>query len=233
MPITKRSQARSLSSTCESSIDPMKTRAHTTATQGGAGGVSLDIIRAILGWSEDGMARRRYQDPKIETRNDVKRAYYYIRPYVPIVTEAGILRKQRKITLGFCDQISKRDAKARREQIMAPINAGKFMIQSQIAFDDVIQKFLDARVPQLGKAAQDKYRTHIENHIWPAFKGLRMCDIDRPTVEAFLNREADPHTHMIGTDDEQIEERKFAGLGWWARQDLRNILSAIFTKAAE
>jgi hypothetical protein len=76
------------------------------------------------------------------------------------------------------------------------------------------RRFLDVRVPQLGFATQNKYRTQIENHLLPAFGDMRMCDIDRPAVEeAFL------------TQKEQ------AGLGWWSRIDLKGVLSGIFTTA--
>jgi len=89
------------------------------------------------------------------------------------------------------------------------------LARSQIRFKDVARRFLDIRVPQLGVATQDKYRTQIENHILPAFGEFRMCDIDRPAVEAWLNAKAE------------------AGLGWWSRIDLKGILSAIFSTAAD
>jgi integrase len=174
------------------------------------------------------MPGQRYQDPKVQTRSDVSRPFYFIRPFVPRFTSTGLERKQKSIPLGFCDEISVREAKARKQQVMATVNAGKFVIQSQIPFTEIIQKFLDARVPQLGAATQAKYRTHVENHILPAFGGLRMCDIDRPTVEAWLNDKAKPRT--VKLRNRTIDRD---GLGWWARQDLRNILSAIFTYAEE
>jgi len=109
------------------------------------------------------------------------------------------------------------------------VNQGRFILQSQIPFKEIMQRFLDIRVPQLGAATQAKYRTHIENHIGPAFGKLRMCDIDRPSVEAWLNHKAQPITVKLKSG----RETQKSGLGWWARQDLRNILSAIFSKAAE
>jgi len=161
------------------------------------------------------MRGQRYQDPKIQVRNDVARPFYWIRPYVPVVTESGIVRKQRSMALGFCDEISMREAKARKQQIMATVNAGKFLVQSQIPFSGILGKFIEVRLPQLGSATQEKYRNHIGNHIEPAFANLQMCDIDRPTVEAWLN------------------EKTATGLAHWTLLDLRNLLSAIFSKAAE
>jgi integrase len=112
---------------------------------------------------------------------------------------------------------------------MATVNQGRFILQSQIPFGEIVRRFLEIRVPQLGTATQAKYYTHIENHIEPAFGKLRICDIDRPSVEAWLNHKAQPVTLKLKSG----KEVQKPGLGWWARKDLRNILSAIFSKAAE
>ncbi|MEN6603727.1 MAG: tyrosine-type recombinase/integrase [Bryobacteraceae bacterium] len=194
-------------------------------TTGGSG--LFDLVKYLLE-DESEKAMTRYQDPKVEVRRDVKRPFYFIRPYVPLVTEHGIQRRQRKTQLGFCDEMTMRQARAAKQQVMALINAGKFLLQSQIRFDAVVQKFLDARVPQLAAPTQAKYRGCIKNYIRPAFRNMRMCDIDPPTVTAWLNHAAEPVT-LIQSDD----MIKKSGLGWWARQDLRNVLSAIFTKATE
>jgi integrase len=68
----------------------------------------------------------------------------------------------------------------------------------------------------------------LTNISGPAFAKMRMCDIDPPTVAAWINRAAEPTTIKKG--DKEIEK---PGLSWSARETLRNVLSAIFTKAAE
>src|SRR5262249_41388760 len=72
---------------------------------------------------------------------------------------------------------------------------------------------VDVRIPQLGVAAQSKYQSQISNHILPAFGELRMCDVDRPAVEAWLHA------------------KELSGLSWGSRVDLKGVLSAIFTTA--
>ena len=162
------------------------------------------------------MGRAQWQDPQIEIRDDVKRQFYFIRAYVPTITaDRGLKRVRRRFTLGFCDETTKREAQQRKKEIMDSINQGRILIKSQIPFGDLVTKFLAARVPKLGAATQNKYRLHIGNHILPAFGSMRLVDIDAPTIEAWLN----------------VKEAE--GLGWWTRLDLRNIISAIFTKAAE
>src|ERR1039457_6679812 len=105
----------------------MKTGTKGAADNGGAGSVSaLDIIHRILDRGEAAM-KQRYQDPKILKRSDVGRPFFYILASVPVVTSAGMKRKRQSFPLGFCDEITMREAKARKQQILAPINAGKFV----------------------------------------------------------------------------------------------------------
>lgn len=172
---------------------------------------SLDMIQAILDGSQNGMPRK-YQNAKLEIRRDVERPYYFVRVTIPVIEGDGRRLKRERRILGFVDEITAKQAKQERAKLLEIVNAGRLLIQSQIRFKEVVQRFLDVRVPQLGFAAQKKYAAQIKNHILPAFGELRMCDIDRPTVEQFLQKKTDT-------------------LGWWSRIDLKGILSAIFTTA--
>lgn len=209
----------------------MKRARSAVQRDGGASVSALDIIQGILDRGEDAM-QTRYQDPKILTRSDVSRPFYYVLASVPIVTASGLQRKRQSFQLGFCDEITVREAKARKQQILAPINAGKFLIQSQIPFRELARKFEEARIPQLGAATQAKYRAHLQNHVLPAFGDMLLCEITKPTIETWLNSKAETQTVTVKRKGaETTVERD--GLSWWARMDLRNLLSAIFTKAAE
>jgi len=198
----------------------MKAETPTRAANSGTGELSaVDIIHRILNQGEGAM-NQRYQDPKILKRSDVKRPFYYVLASVPVVTAKGLKRKRQSFFLGFCDETTLGKAKAQKQQILAPINAGKSIIQSQIRFGDLAEKFEDARIPQLGSATQAKYRTLLRNHVVPTFGDIMLCDITRPAIEAWINQKAQPST---GSE----------GLSWSTRTDLRNLLSAVFTKAAE
>jgi integrase len=84
----------------------------------------------------------------------------------------------------------------------------------------------------LGAATQAKYRAHLQNHVLPAFGDLLLCEITRPAIEAWLNKKAEPQTVTVCRNGiETTLERE--GLGWWALLDLRNLLSAIFSRAIE
>lgn len=170
--------------------------------------VHLDILRSLL----EGSVEMRYQDPKIE-KVGATRKYYRIRPYVPTVLPDGKIERRRKdVRLGWCDEITASQAKALKQAMMAAVNAGPIVIQSQIQFGALAAKFEAARIPQLGSATQGKYRAHLKNHVLPAFADMKLCDIDRPTVEAWLASKAE--------------------MSKATRLDLRNLLSAVFTQAA-
>ena len=156
---------------------------------------------------------RKYQNPKLQVRTEGKRPYYFIRVRVPVLTPDGRKIVRQSKLLGFVGQISQKEAQKRRANILEVLNAGRILVESQVRFKDVVERFLAVRVPQLGAAAQAKYRGQIARHILPAFGKLRMCEIDAPAVEEWLTGKA-------------------ATLSWWSRIDLKGILSAIFTAAS-
>jgi integrase len=172
----------------------------------------IDVLRAIIGAEGDCMPRK-YQNAKLDVRKDVARPYYFIWVTVPRITAKGVSKSRERRQLGFVDAISKKEAMKLRAEVLEAVNAGRVLVTSQLRFKDVAKRFLDVRVPQLGFAAQSRYRGQIANHILPAFGTMQMCQIDRPSVEAWL------------------ASKERAGLGWWSRIDLKGILSAIFTTA--
>lgn len=176
--------------------------------------IEPDIIAAIL---QEGCMSQ-FQDPKVQKRTDVKRPFYFIKPYVPIVAVDGkVTRKQKPLRLGWCDEITTSAAKKEKQRLMAAINQdnGRPIAMAQAPFKALCDRFLTARVPQLGAATQAKYRNHLKNHVMADLGELRLAEIDQPILETWLNA------------------KQAAGLSWWTRCDLRNLVSAIFSKAQE
>jgi integrase len=174
---------------------------------------NMDVVRYILSLEDD--ESMRWQDPCIETRKDVSRPYYFIRPTVPIVTDHGIERKQRPVALGFCDEMTMRQAKAKKQDVMATVNQGKFVAQAQLPFSALLEKFRTAHVPTLSAATRQTYTAHLDNHIGPDLGTMRACDFDVPVLQAWF----------LGKRD--------SGLSYWTVKDLRKILSAVFEKSRE
>src|ERR1700676_1703440 len=170
------------------------------------------IVRAILSSQEDKYIPRKYMNPKLEKRRNVKRPYWFIRIHVP-----GPDGKRRRVAeaLGFCDEMSQKQAMKLRSQTLEVVNAGKFLVQARIRFADLVKQYVDARLPQFGAGTQAWQRSLIDNHILPAFGGRQLADINKPSVEAWLaGKERD-------------------GLSWWTRKSLRGVLTAIYAAARD
>ena len=175
----------------------------------------LDTIRGLLCQKEPLMPRK-YQNGKLQTRDDVARPYYFIRVTLPVID--GVTGKPTKKRvdekLGFLDAISRDQAMQLRAQTLELVNAHRTIAQSQITFRDLARRYLDIYVPTLGFGTRKKYQLQIKNHLLPAFGDMRLCEIDRPAVQKFLLSKKD-------------------SLGWWSRIDLKGILSGMFTVAQD
>jgi integrase len=176
----------------------------------------LGIIKSILS-QEDALMPRKYQNGKLEVRIDVARPYYFVRASIVQIDKLAGERKKvrREHRLGFVDEISRKEAMKRRSDALEVINAGRFIVQSQIRFKDLASRYRDVRLGQLGVPTQAQYRSQIENHLLPAFGDQKLCEIDKPAIEQFMAAKSE------------------TGLGWWSRNNLRSILSGMFTAAKD
>jgi integrase len=156
----------------------------------------------------------KFQDPKIEVRGDGLREHWAIRAYVPVVQPDGRVTRVRKLyRLGLTRDLSKKQANAEKQRIMATVNGGSIVAAAQLPLASLIAKYRDARLPMLASTTQAKYGCHLERHIEPDLGTLRLAEIDRPTLEAWLVAKAQ--------------------LSHATRLDLRNIVSSLFTAAIE
>lgn len=123
-------------------------------------------------------------------------------------------RKELWHRLGYCDEMTKPQAERRRDEILRGVNREVQTIGSYTLFRDFAARYKQEHFPALGAGTQQKYDSHLSTHLLPEFGDLRLVELDTLRIQAFLNRKAE------------------AGLSWWTRSDLRNLLKGIFTKAA-
>jgi integrase len=167
-------------------------------------------IAQLLGRGEL-MPKPRYQTPSIQ---QAKSGSYFIRPWIDVLTEKGVTRRKKTIVLGPA-RIGKRKAIALRNQVMEKLNRSDYVIQSQILLADFLIHYKIAHLEKLASSTRAKYRCHLKNHIEPAFAKLMLCEITTQRVDAWLT------------------EKENGGMSWSTRMDLRNVLSSVFTKAAD
>lgn len=170
------------------------------------------------------MPGAKWQDPKIEKRN----GWYGIRPYVPMLNKVsgGVEPRQKWHRLGrFAgpQKISQNEAEKRKQKIMAVVNNGKTLFQSQIQFSQIIDEYEKLRLPKLRSTTQAKYTTYLAR-IRKAFGELRTCDIDKRAVETWLTA-SEFSVHKKTKAKIQLSN--------WTLQDMRNTLAAVFTAAED
>lgn len=156
----------------------------------------------------------RYQDPKLERHG----ANWRIRPYVVIIDakRGKVTRQRRSVILGPTATMSRADALREKQKQMATINAGQIVVQAQLPFSELIRKFETAYMPLLGTTTKAKYASHIKNHIEPELGALRLYELNKATIQAWL-----------------IQKRETGKLSWATRADLRGVLASIFRQAIE
>jgi len=159
---------------------------------------------------------RKYQSGKLEVRRDVARPYYFVRATVPRIDSAtGKPKKVRpEHRLGFVDEMSQAEGEAARVRFLESINAGKFITQSNVRFKDLATRYKALRLPLLGIATRAQYTLQIDNHLLPAFSEKKLSEIGKQEIEEFLTA-------------------KMGKLGWWARKNLRTVLSGMFAAAKD
>lgn len=180
-------------------------------------GRGIVLIEPILAEPFKGtrMARREHQMPSV-LRQDGPRSYWYVRYRVRVVMNNNETRRQEKWErLGYCDEMTRRQAERHRDQIVRDVNAQVYTLRSQTPLRNFVQTYRELHVATLAPGAKQKYESLLENHIMPSLGDKRMCDIGTQELQAFVN----------------AKEKE--GLSWWTRNDLKGILSGIFTKATD
>jgi integrase len=157
------------------------------------------------------LARRRYQQGSIRkrgTRNPVWELQWWTDE---IRTDGSLGRRRQSKALGFVSGMNKRQAMKIADEFLRPLNLGKITPFSTVLFRDFIEKqFIPNAFPTLKTSTRRRYQSTINNHLLPAFGDLRLCDLQRVEIQAFVLRKMEK------------------GLSWETADLLRNLLSKIY-----
>jgi len=145
-----------------------------------------------------------------------KRPYYYIRYRVRVlVARDQFERKEKQHFLGYCDEISKRQAERMRDTVMVEINGQVYTLQSQIRFADFVELYRRDHLVTLAPGGKKRDESLLKNHIIPELGSRGLCEIGALEVQQFLNqKEAD-------------------GLSRWTPNRMKAMLSSLFAKAQD
>jgi integrase len=168
----------------------------------------------------------RIQHPGVHERTDRGGSYWYFRYWEDVLRRDGTTKAVRKFrTLGPSKgetRLSKKQAEVERDKFLATIN--KPTIEQKVAdglalFRKMVEKYRAAHVEAevagrflLSKPTRDKYIIHLEQRIVPQWGDRRLCEIKPDEVQQWLFKTCD---------------------SWHMMNDLRGIMSGIYTKAEE
>jgi integrase len=157
------------------------------------------------------LARKRYQNGSIRkrgTRNPVWELQWRTDEIQP---DGRLGRKRESVILGFVSDMNKRQAMKIANEHLRPLNLGKITPFSTILFRDFIEKyFVPNAFPTLKTSTRRRYQSTIKNHLLPTFGDLRLCDLQRVEIQAF------------------VLQKMEKGLSWETADLLRNLLSKIY-----
>jgi integrase len=168
----------------------------------------------------------RIQHPSVHERTDRGGSYWYFRYWDDVQQSDGTTKAVRRFHVVGPSKgdtkLSKKQAEVARDKFLATIN--RPTIQEKVAdglvlFSKMVEKYRAAHVEAeaagrflLAKPTRDKYVIHLEQRIVPQWGDRRLCEINPDEVQQWLFRTCD---------------------SWHMMNDLRGIMSGIYTKAEE
>ena len=108
------------------------------------------------------MARREYQKPNV-LRQDGERPYWYLRYRVRLYNRFE--RKEKWQRLGYCDEMTKREAERARDGLVVEVHNQVFTLRDQIPFRDFVSLYRRDFMPNLGLGTQQNYSSLFDTHL--------------------------------------------------------------------
>jgi hypothetical protein len=168
----------------------------------------------------------RIQHPDVHERTDRRGTYWYFRYWDDVLQPDGETKAIRKFQVVGAskgeNRLSKKQAEVERDKFLAKIN--KPTVQEKIAdglvlFSKMVDKYKAAHVELqvagrflLAKPTRLKYLLHLEQRLVPQWGERRLCEIKPDEVQQWLFETCE---------------------SWHMMNDLRGIMSGIYTKAEE
>lgn len=163
------------------------------------------------------MARKRYQTGCLFKRGK-RRKVWVARWREDVLLETGVLgRMNRSVILGSVAELpTRRDALAKLEEQLRPVNQGTFKPESTVLFGTFAEEQWKIHVlPTLKLSTQHGYKTVLATHVLPHWRTWRLREIRKLDVQ------------------EWITGRFRQGLGWQTVRNAWTLLSGILETAVE
>lgn len=124
------------------------------------------------------MGRRRYQRPNVR-RTQSKHPQWWFKARTDVIGEEDGERRRVEIPhyLGYCKDVTKREAEKARDAILEKINHPQLILTSQVPFGSVLDSFEKVGMEEIGQVTRQGYESLIKVHFRPVLGKLRMCDL--------------------------------------------------------
>jgi integrase len=145
------------------------------------------------------MARRRYQDGCLFMRGRAGRKVWVARWREDVLRPDGTAgRTMRSQVLGPVTVIpTRREPRLLLNSLLRPTNQGLRKPHSTMLFGDFARKWEEAVLPTYGASTRNFYRDILRRHLVPRFAQLRLCDIQAPDLQVFLNQKAERYSPCV------------------------------------
>jgi integrase len=137
------------------------------------------------------MGRHRFQRPNVfKTRG--KRPEWFFRARIDVLNRNSdgttkTDRKEKPYFLGYVDEIGKREAEKRRDEILqAVVNTPQISIPSQVKLSEVLEIYRKDHLSNLRDTTRVDQECTIRQHIEPTLGNLRLCDIDLLAIQRWV-----------------------------------------------
>jgi integrase len=168
----------------------------------------------------------RIQHPDVHERTDRGGSYWYFRYWDDVLHADGTMKAVRKFQVvgpsKGANRLLKKKAEVERDKFLATINKPTIqekIIDGLVLFTRMVDKYKAAHVEAqvagrflLAKPTRLKYLMHLEQRIVPQWGDRRLCEVNPDEVQQWLFETCD---------------------SWHMMNDLRGIMSGIYTKAEE
>jgi integrase len=177
---------------------------------------------------------RRVQHPKVHERKDRGTHYWFFRYRTDAVQPDGTVKTSRKFQIigpsRGAGALTKKQAEIKRDNVLTELNAAPSRCEAAVAVKapidpamiifgklaglwrtDYVERAVGGKA-LVSRSTRDKYISHLENHILPRWQDTRLGGFQTKEITDWLQTTCK---------------------SWYAMDDLRNIMSGVFTKAIE
>jgi integrase len=173
------------------------------------------------------MARRRFQDPKLETVGN----WWQIRVYRDTYFNGRRIRKRTRIRLAPAS-MSVREAQKLKAEYLRPLNQNLISEGSAMPFEGFVTTVYNTvELPQQASSTQDRYRGIIDNYLIPTFGPLCLRELTTLRLQKYIlgfrikeSRETQP-----GSQARNVRKQ----LSWESVDKIRDVLSSILGSAVK